>query len=102
MPGDTVQLDLLDRANGGVYEVKTNLVEHIKVSPVTHLSQAARQAALIGRLVNLHSTASGEKIEDYRINSVTWVSVATHGLPGFGDTVAQTLWQLGIRMRAIW
>ena len=102
MPGDSVQLDLPDQTNGGVYEVKTNLVEHIKVSPVTHLSLAARQAALIGMLVNLHNNFTGEEIEDYRINSVTWVSVATHGLPGFGDTVGQTLLGLGIGMRAIW
>jgi hypothetical protein len=99
--GRGVRLDLVDMEKGNIYEVKTGFLFHIVESTVTRLDQAERQAALVGKTVRPKNPRTRDEIAQFRVSSVTWISVGVEGKAGFGPRAAERLSGLRIMMRTL-
>ena len=72
-------------------------------STATGLSQAERQAALVGDSVTLQNHLTENTIYGFQANSVTWVSVTRgENQAEFGRIAARELSRLGIAMMEIY
>lgn len=99
MPGGTpiAQLDLTDLENGDIFEVKTGWQPTIADAQTLAGPQSVRLSNLMGETVTLGNPSTGERIEDFQVNSVTYISV-TRGanVGGFSDPAFTELYGLGI------